>query len=142
VAYRHEIADEDTAPDERAERFLGMLTNLLRRHGRDTWGVYDKRLEGRQSLKRETLARVLSELESMGVVTIDASMIVLNEPWVDARFDGKGRPGLRSLDDHRKDLAAGPRPDHGGDHEVARPAAAALTEHRSSGEPVSPPRVL
>ncbi len=101
VTYRHEIAMEDAAADERAERFLNMLMNLVRRHGRKEWAVFDKKLEGRQGIKGDDLGRVLSELASMGVLTISSSMIFLNEPWANARFDGKGRPGLPTLDDHR-----------------------------------------
>lgn len=101
VTYRHEIAMEDAAADERAERFLKMLMNLVRRHGRKEWGVFDKKLEGRQGIKGDDLAVVLSELASMGVLTISSPMIFLNEPWASARFDGKSRPGLPTLDDHR-----------------------------------------
>jgi hypothetical protein len=101
VTYRHEIATEDAAPDERAERFLNMLMNLFRRHGRKEWAVFDKKLEGRQSIKGETLTRVLDELTSMGVLTNNRPMIFLNEPWASARFDGKGRPGLPTFDDRR-----------------------------------------
>lgn len=101
VTYRHEIATENAAADERAERFLNMLMNLVRRHGRKEWAVFDKKLEGRQGVKGDDLGRVLSELASMGVLTISSSMIFLNEPWANARFDGKGRPGLPTLDDHR-----------------------------------------
>lgn len=101
VTYRHEIATEDAAADERAERFLKMLMNLVRRHGRKDWGVFDKKLEGRQGIKGDDLAAVLSELTSMGVLTLGSPMIFLNEPWASARFDGKGRPGLPTLDDHR-----------------------------------------
>ncbi len=35
------------------------------------------------------------------VLTISSPMIFLNEPWANARFDGKGRAGLPTLDDHR-----------------------------------------
>jgi hypothetical protein len=101
VTYRHEIETQDSAPDERAERFLNMLMNLVRRHGRKEWGVFDKKLEGRQGIKGDELAGVLSALQAMGVLTTSSPMIFLNEPWADARFDGKGRPGLPSLDDHR-----------------------------------------
>lgn len=101
VTYRHEIAREDAGVDERAERFLKMLMNLVRRHGRREWGVFDKKLEGRQSIKGDDLGAVLSELASMGVLTISSSMIFLKEPWANARFDGKGRPGLPTLEDHR-----------------------------------------
>ncbi len=101
VTYRHELVTESAAPDERAERFLRMLMNLVRRHGRREWGVFDKKLEGRQTIKGDSLARVLAELAAMGVLTIDSSMIFLNEPWANARFDGKGRPGLPTLEDHR-----------------------------------------
>jgi hypothetical protein len=101
VTYRHEIAMEDAAADERAERFLNMLMNLVRRHGRKEWAVFDKKLEGRQGIKGDDLGAVLSALASMGVLTIHSPMIFLNEPWANARFDGKGRSGLPTLDDHR-----------------------------------------
>ncbi|HWV84962.1 MAG TPA: hypothetical protein VNZ62_05905 [Capillimicrobium sp.] len=101
ITYRHEIAAGDAPPDERAERFLNMLMNLVRRHGRKEWGVFDKKLEGRQGIKGDDLSGVLSELVSMGVLTILSPMIFLNEPWASARFDGKGRPGLPTLEDHR-----------------------------------------
>lgn len=101
VTYRHQMAMEDAAADERAERFLNMLMNLVRRHGRKEWAVFDKKLEGRQGIKGDELGAVLSGLVSMGVLEISSSMIFLNEPWANARFDGKGRPGLPTLDDHR-----------------------------------------
>jgi len=101
VTYRHEIAIEEAAADERAERFLSMLMNLLRRHGRKEWAVFDKKLEGRQGIKGDDFGAVLAELASMGVLTVSSSMIILKEPWANARFDGKSRPGLPTLDDHR-----------------------------------------
>jgi hypothetical protein len=101
VTYRHELETADAEPDERAERFLRMLMNLVRRHGKKDWAVFDKKLQGRQTIKGDSLTNVLSALASMGVVSLQSSMVILNEPWASARFDGKGRPGLPSLDDHR-----------------------------------------
>jgi hypothetical protein len=101
VTYRHDLVAADAAPDERAERFLNMLMNLVRRHGRKEWGVFDKKLEGRQVIKGDELRAVLSQLASMGVLTLSSPMVFLNEPWASARFDGKARPGLPSLDDQR-----------------------------------------
>lgn len=101
VTYRHQTTPGDAPPDERAERFINMLMNLVRRHGRREWAVFDKKLEGRQGIKGDDLSRVLAELVSMGVLTVGSSMIFLNDPWASARFDGKGRPGLPSLEDQR-----------------------------------------
>lgn len=101
VTYRHEIEMEDAGADVRAERFLNMLMNLVRRHRRKEWAVFDKKLEGRQAIKGDDFGSVLSELASMGVLTVRSSMVFLNEPWANARFDGKGRAGLPTLDDHR-----------------------------------------
>lgn len=100
VAYRHELMRDGAAVDDRAERFLSMLMNLMRRHGRKEWGVFDKKLEGRQSIKGDEFRSVVSVLAYMGVLTTASSMMLLNEPWASARFDGKGRPGLPTLQDH------------------------------------------
>lgn len=99
VTYRHDFEPEPTPPDERAERFLNMLMNLVRRHGHKEMAVFDKRLEGRQSIKGAELRNVLAELQSMGVITVNGSMIYLEEEWAAERFDGKGRPGLARLED-------------------------------------------
>ena len=73
--------------------------NLVRRHGGKEMAVFDKKLEGRQSIKGDEFKRVLAELQSMEVVTIGGSMIYLEDEWIEERFDGKGRPGLTSLED-------------------------------------------
>ncbi|HEX8075114.1 MAG TPA: hypothetical protein VF545_09035 [Thermoleophilaceae bacterium] len=99
IVYRHDLEPAISLPDERAERFLKMLMNLLRRHGRKELAVFDKKLEGRQSVKGDELRNVLSELQAMGVLTVGGPMIYLNDQWAADRFDGKGRPGLAHLED-------------------------------------------
>lgn len=99
IAYRHDLEPVASQPDERAERFLNMLMRLVRRHGRKEMAVFDKKLEGRQSIKGDDLRNVLSELQSMGVLTVAGPMIYLDSDWAAERFDGKGRPGLATLED-------------------------------------------
>jgi hypothetical protein len=74
------------------ERFLKMLMNLVK------WGVFDKELEGRQGLKGNVSAAARVDGRSNDQLADH----FLNVPWASARFDGKGRPGLSSVDDHRE----------------------------------------
>jgi hypothetical protein len=99
VTYRRSLEPVATEPDERAVRFLNRLMTLVRKHGRKEMGVFDKKLEGVQSIKGGELVQVLGQLEQMGVITVNGSLIFLNEDWAAERFDGKGRPGMASLED-------------------------------------------
>lgn len=102
VLYRHELERPVRAPDDRAERFLKMLMRLVRRHGRSEMAVFDKKLEGRQSIKGDDFKNVLAKLEEMGVLSVAGPMILLNDEWAAQRFDGKDRPGQTRLDDKRE----------------------------------------
>lgn len=99
VSYVRPLEPVVTEPDQRAARFLGRLMSLVRRHGRKEMAVFDKKLEGVQSIKGGDFKQVLAELENMGVVSVEGSLIVLRDDWVAHRFDGKGRPGMASLED-------------------------------------------
>ena len=68
--HRSELEDADeTTADQRAVRFLNMLMNLLRRHGHSgRHAVYDKKLEGRQSIKEADFANAVHALERLGIV--------------------------------------------------------------------------
>jgi hypothetical protein len=101
VAYRADYTARSATPDERAVRFLNMFMNLVRHHGhRGSMGVFDKKLEGRQSVKGEELEATLGVMETHGAIRRAGSMVFLNEDWEDKRFSGKGIEGLPSLEDH------------------------------------------
>lgn len=100
VDYRQDLPPADAPSDERARRFLNMLMNLLRRHGHDgPMAVFDKKLEGRQSIKQVELRAVLAKLQDLGIVRYEGAMIYLDPEWEGQWFSGKARPGLPSLDD-------------------------------------------
>jgi hypothetical protein len=99
VAYRHDFEPSVARADERAERFLNMLMRLMRKHGRKELAVFDKKLEGRQSIKGAEFKDVLAHLETMGVLSVAGPMIYLNEEWAEQRFDGRGREGQPTLED-------------------------------------------
>ncbi|MFG3487547.1 hypothetical protein [Streptomyces sp. NPDC047972] len=89
-------------PNERAIRFVKMLMNLLRNHGhKGTPAVFDKKLEGRQSIKGGEFKRVISALQKAGVVSLDGPMIHLTSEWVPHRFSGKKREGATTFEDKR-----------------------------------------
>ncbi|MFD8622316.1 hypothetical protein ACFV4E_00205 [Streptomyces hygroscopicus] len=90
-------------PNERALRFVKMLMNLLRNHGhKGTPAVFDKKLEGRQSIKGAEFRRVISVLQKHGVVTLDGPMIHLTPDWVPHRFSGKEREGVLTFESKRE----------------------------------------
>lgn len=98
VMYRHGLEDAEGPVDDRAVRFLNMLMNLVRAHGHNNgMAVFDKKLEGRQSVKSEEFARVIAALSDMHVVDVRGELIFLAEDWVPFRFSGKQRPGRTTL---------------------------------------------
>jgi hypothetical protein len=102
VAYKTELLSSsvETAPNERATRFLNMLMILMRRHGHaGRMAVFDKKLHGRQSIKQSEFAAVINELEALGIVSHEGDLIYLQPDWEQHRFSGKGRPGSPILED-------------------------------------------
>jgi hypothetical protein len=100
VAYRAPFPERTEDPNERAVRFLNMFMNLVRNHGhRGDMAVFNKKLEGRQSVKGEELGRALAAMEDLGVVRRSGEMIFLNSEWEQHRFSGKGVQGLPALAD-------------------------------------------
>jgi hypothetical protein len=98
--YRGEWQAPTERPNERAVRFLNMMMNLLRNHGHTgLMAVFEKKLEGRQSIKQAQFASVISELEASGVVRQQGGLIFLQPSWVPHRYSGKARDGLPTLDD-------------------------------------------
>ncbi|MDX3666355.1 hypothetical protein [Streptomyces europaeiscabiei] len=90
-------------PDERALRFIKMLMNLLRNHGhKGTPAVFDKKLEGRQSIKGPDFRKVITVLQKRGVVTLDGPMIHLAPDWMPHRFSGKEREGVLTFEGKRE----------------------------------------
>jgi hypothetical protein len=103
VNYRGQWHPPAQEPDERAVRFLNMMMNLMRNHGHQgTMAVFDKKLEGRQSIKRAQFALAIGELETLGVVRRQGSMIVLQPSWEQHRYSGKSREGMPTLEDKRE----------------------------------------
>ena len=103
--HRSELEDADeTTADQRAVRFLNMLMNLLRRHGHSgRHAVYDKKLEGRQSIKEADFANAVHALERLGIVRQEGALIFLQPEWERHRFSGKRRPGIATLEDKREE---------------------------------------
>lgn len=100
VTYRVPFPERTDDPAERAVRFLNMFMNLVRNHGhRGDMAVFTKKLEGRQSVKREELGRALGAMEELGVLRRSGEMIFLSSEWEQHRFSGKGVQGLPSLAD-------------------------------------------
>lgn len=86
--------------DERAVRLVKMLMNLLRNHGHvGLKAAYDKKLQGRQSVKGSEFIEAVAQLEKHGVIEHANNMLFLQPSWEQHRFDGKGRPGMPSLED-------------------------------------------
>lgn len=99
--FSEELVSPTAAPDDRAVRFLNMFMNLTRAHGRDSQGVYLKKLGGRQSVSGEELDRVVESLSKMGVVARsgDGNIVVLKPAWESRSFVGKQVDGQRTLSD-------------------------------------------
>lgn len=115
VSYRSELEPSLPEPNERAVRFLNMLMNLLRNHGhKGAMAVFDKKLEGRQSIKGAEFQGVVSKLRSLGVLTTNGPLIFLTPEWEGRRFSGKAREGIATLSDSEQ-------------LEVWRPALDAIT---------------
>jgi hypothetical protein len=101
--YQKSMELPSVEPNERATRFVKMMMNLLRNHGhKGTPAVFDKKLEGRQSIKGDEFRRVVSVLQKQGVVSLDGPMIHLTHQWMPNRFSGKKREGVQTFDDKRE----------------------------------------
>lgn len=112
--HQREMDLGEAEPNERAVRFLKMMMNLMRNHGhKGTPAVFDKKLEGRQSVKGDEFSRVVARLRADDVVACEGPMIHLLEPWTERRFSGKERAGVQTFEDMR---------------EVWRPVVEAITE--------------
>lgn len=102
VKYRAELDDIDRGIDLRARRFLDKLMNLARKHGHDgERAVFVKKLQGRQNLRGEDFATALNVLQAQNVAYMTGDLLFIREEWDKYRYDGKGRPGMTSYDDHR-----------------------------------------
>jgi hypothetical protein len=100
VSYRRDLEPSGRPANERAVRFLNMLMNTVRSHGhKGSMAVFEKKLEGRQSIKGEEFRTVVAALEEMGVLRTAGEMIHLEPEWESRRYSGKRREGLASLDD-------------------------------------------
>lgn len=100
VNYRGALEPIAAPPNDRAVRFLNMLMNLARTHGhKDGMAVFDKKLQGRQSVKGEEFVAVLNLLESEGIIQRRGAMIYLTQYAEERRFSGKTIEGLATLED-------------------------------------------
>lgn len=103
VSFRSELISEPThGGDPRARRFLDKLMSLARRHGHGERAVFLMKLQGRQGLIDQDFQHALQALVDLGVVRVSADMVFINSEWEQYRYDGKGRPGMPSYDDHRE----------------------------------------
>ncbi|MGV9270232.1 hypothetical protein ACWDRR_36940 [Kitasatospora sp. NPDC003701] len=101
--YRGELEPPMPEPSERADRFINMLMNLMRNHGHSgDPAVFEKKLEGRQSLKGLEFRSAVGVLKSHGIVTTRGPMIYLTPEWASRRFSGKAREGVATLDEVRE----------------------------------------
>ncbi|MFG2969135.1 hypothetical protein ACGFZS_38280 [Streptomyces sp. NPDC048288] len=101
--YQKSMELPSVEPNERATRFVKMMMNLLRNHGhKGTPAVFDKKLEGRQSIKGDEFRRVISVLQKQGVISLDGPMIHLTQQWMPNRFSGKKREGVQTFEDKRE----------------------------------------
>lgn len=87
----------------RVRRFLDKLMNLARRHGHEGERcVFIKKWQGRQALKPDEFKRALEILVGHGIISLQNEMVFISDAWDDHRYDGKGRPGQPSYEDHRE----------------------------------------
>ncbi|MFD4953189.1 hypothetical protein [Streptomyces sp. NPDC058451] len=103
--FRHqkELGLREAEPNERAVRFVKMMMNLMRNHGhKGTPAVFDKKLEGRQSVKGHEFKHVIARLRADGVVAYEGPMIHLLSPWTERRFSGKERAGVQTFEHMRE----------------------------------------
>ena len=102
ITYRQTLEPPDAEPDARAVRFLNMFMNLTRAHGHaGERGVFNKKLEGRQSYKASVFGAAIEVLVRHGVARVDGDMIYMQASWETHRFSGKTLPGRRLLVDVR-----------------------------------------
>lgn len=77
--YANRLDLDEPLIDMRAIRFLNRFMDLVRSHGhKGPKAVFDKKLEGRQSIKGGEFREVVEAMHDLGVVTIDGSLIKLN----------------------------------------------------------------
>lgn len=77
----------------KGRRFLNQLLRLVRKDGRETWGVYRMKLRGRSTATDATFDGALDVLARHDVAHVDGDIVVLSARAVPEMFDGKGRPG-------------------------------------------------
>jgi hypothetical protein len=100
VNYRASLEPINEEPDDRAVRFLNRFMTLVRRHGHSGRpAVYDKKLEGLQSIRHGEFSSVIAAMERLGVVRRVGDLIFLEPDWERHRFSGTTQPGLITLDD-------------------------------------------
>jgi hypothetical protein len=100
VKYRADLEPTDAEPDDRAVRFLNMFMTLVRKHGHSGQpAVYDKKLEGRQSIRHGEFTNVIAAMEGLGVVSRERDLIFLEPDWERHRFSTTSQQGLVTLDD-------------------------------------------
>jgi hypothetical protein len=96
-----EIADKDSETEKLSKgvRFIHRFMNLLRRHGKTTWGVYYYKLRGRTGVTPR-FDEVIQLLIDEGVIHVVNEIILLNSSVEKFMFDGKrreGRPAMRDF---------------------------------------------
>jgi hypothetical protein len=102
IEYRLNLVVGDTPVNERARRFLDKLMNISRVHGHGgERAVFVNKLQGRAGLTQSDFQLALNQLEKSGVVRIADELIFIRAEWDKCRYDGKGRPGMTSFEDHR-----------------------------------------
>jgi hypothetical protein len=104
VNYRADLEPASAPPNDRSVRLLKMLMNLARSHGhKGGMAVFNKKLEGRQSVKGEEFAAAIAVLEGEGIVSTRGAMIFLTDSAESRRFSGKTKEGLSTLEDNLDD---------------------------------------
>jgi len=102
IEYRANLVIGDTPINERARRFLDKLMNIPRVHGHGgERAVFVSKLQGRAGLVQSDFQLGLGQLEKIGVIRIEGELIFISADWDQYRYDGKGRPGMPSFEDHR-----------------------------------------
>jgi hypothetical protein len=94
--------DEDTAGRTKGRRFLDKLVQLVRKDGREDWGIYIHKLRGKTVVTDATFDGVLAVLQNHGIAFRDGDMVRLTAKAEAGLYDGKGRPGRAGFDRFRE----------------------------------------
>lgn len=101
----HSIADEELTHEleglSKGNKFLHKLMNLLKRHGKSTWGVYYFKLRGRSGIDSQ-FDQVLQVLIDRKIIVKSQHAVTLRPEMTEYMFDGKRRPGRPHLDDYEE----------------------------------------